>query len=1003
MNANTGFESRCRQIGEEIFERAHAAEPYIWQQAWWQQFGLNLSMQYETLKVQLFRFIDVLPVLRDDRELARHLLEYLDPNRYDLPAVGRLALSYRHPGSLHARIIAALTRRAARLMAQSFIAGSNAAEAIDSVKRFRRRRMAFTLDVLGEYTSNDHQAQRYQQTYLDLIESICPAAVGWDAVPQIDEGPDDPMPRVNISIKLTALSTHFDAIDPEGAIRSVCARLRPILRRARELGAFINVDMESFAYRDLTLELFTRLLMEDEFRDMTDVGIVIQAYLKDAENDYDRLIDWVKRRGHSVALRLVKGAYWDVETAMATQNNSTPPVWLRKWESDACFERIAGRMLRDHRLIRPAFASHNVRTLAAVIAAAEHLGLTSRDYEIQMLNGMGDPLKRALVDMGQCLRIYTPYGELVAGMGYLIRRLLENTANDSFLRQSYRVRDASRLLADPAVARPPSTAPRPARFADIEEDEPMSGFRNEPITSFSNAANREKFAAALQYVRGEFGGEYSLLIDGERVRTEEWADSVNPSKPTEVVGRVCVATTTDADRAVAAAAKALSDWRLIGAEKRAEILHKAADQLRRRRFELAAWITYEAGKPWREADADVAEAIDYIDYYAYHAKRISGRPHRRDLPGEDNYLVYEPKGVVVVLAPWAFPLALLANMTAAALAVGNTVVMKPSSATPVVAAKLVEILHQLGLPGGVLNYLPGPGRFIGKHLVQHPDVNLVAFTGSRDVGADVLRLAADASPYQQHIKKVVAELGGKNAIIVDDDADLDEAVGGVIKSAFGYSGQKCTACSRVIVLDAVYDAFCRKLTDAARTLTIGPADQPATVVGPLIDEDAYNRVRAYIDTGCKEGRVILETPDADLPGNGFYVGPTIIADVKPNAVIAQEEIFGPVLAVIRADDFAHALGIANGTRYALTGGVYSRSPVHIEQAKRDFLVGNLYINRKITGSRVDIEPFGGIKMSGDGAKAGGPDYLHCYCDARTITEHTLRHGLAPAQEVQTTA
>lgn len=1003
MYPTAEFEPRCRELGEEIFERARAAEPHILQQAWWQQYMTNLSMEYETLKVQLFRFIDVLPVLHDDRELARHLTEYLDPERPDMPKAVKLVLGYGDPGSLHARTVASLTRWAARLMAQSFIAGSNAEEAIRSVERFRRRKMGFTLDVLGEFTSNREQAENYEQTYLDLIESLCPASQQWEPVPIIDTCSDGPMPRVNISIKLTALSPHFDAIDSEGAIRSVCERLRPILRRARELGAFINVDMESFAYRDMTIELFTRLLNEDEFRDMTDVGIVVQAYLLDAERDFDRLLEWVKQRGHGIAIRLVKGAYWDMETAMATQNNSPAPVWLRKWESDVCFERIARRMLENHRLIRPAFASHNVRSLAAVMATAEQLGLGGADYELQMLNGMGDPLKQAMVDMGQCLRVYTPYGELVAGMGYLIRRLLENTANDSFLRQSFRVRDPGSLLGDPQTTRPPSAAPRPVHFVNTDEDEPMTGFHNEPITSFANAADREKYAAALTYVRGEFGQEYPLIIDGKAVRTGVWTESINPANPSEVVGRVATASTADADHAVAAAHKALSGWRLVGAERRAEYLHKTADVLRQRRFEMAAMITFEAGKPWREADADVAEAIDYLDYYAYQVERLAARPHRRDLPGEDNYLVYEPKGVCVVLSPWAFPLALLANMTAAALAAGNTVVMKPASSTPIVASKLSEILHDLGLPPGVLNFLPGPGKTIGRHLVRHPDVNLIAFTGSRDVGTEVLRVAPEASPTQQHIKKVVAELGGKNAIIVDDDADLDEAVGGVVKSAFGFSGQKCTACSRVIVLDSVYDAFCKKLTDATGILAIGPAEDPATVVGPLIDEEAVRHVRSHVEIGRKEGRVILEGDAQELPADGYYVGPTIIADVDPSATIAQEEIFGPVLTVIRAGDFDHAIEIANGTRYALTGGVYSRSPAHIEQAKRDFLVGNLYLNRKITGSRVDIEPFGGIKMSGDGAKAGGPDYLHWFCDSRTITEHTLRHGLAPAQEVQTTA
>ena len=529
----------------------------------------------------------------------------------------------------------------------------------------------------------------------------------------------------------------------------------------------------------------------------------------------------------------------------------------------------------------------------------------------------------------------------------------------------------------------------------------MGGFVNEPITSFSSAANREKFAGALRYVRGEFGLEYPLVIDGKAVKTGAWRESFNPSKRSEVVGRVAVATEADADHAIAAARRALGGWRRTRVPERAEKLRNAAETMRKRRFELAAWVTFEAGKPWREADADVAEAIDYLEYYAAGVEGMALRPRRRDLPGEENTLTHEPKGVCVVLGTWSFPLALLSNMTAAALATGNTVVMKPASATTVVGAKFAEILNEAGLEPGVLNYLPGAGAVVGKHLAASPEVNVVAFTGSRDVGTEILRMAPMAPVTQQHIKRVIAELGGKNAIIVDDDADLGEAVGGVVKSAFGYSGQKCTACSRAVVLESVYEEFCGKLAEATESLMIGPADDPGTYVGPVIDGESRARIMRYVEIGRGEGRVLVDRSEDGPAGDGYFVGPIIFTDVDAAAAIAQEEIFGPVLAVIRARDFDDALAIANGTRYALTGGVYSRSPAHIEQAKREFLVGNLYINRKITGSRVDIEPFGGLKMSGDGAKAGGPEYLHWYCDARTITEHTLRHGLAPAQEVQT--
>jgi RHH-type proline utilization regulon transcriptional repressor/proline dehydrogenase/delta 1-pyrroline-5-carboxylate dehydrogenase len=426
--------------------------------------------------------------------------------------------------------------------------------------------------------------------------------------------------------------------------------------------------------------------------------------------------------------------------------------------------------------------------------------------------------------------------------------------------------------------------------------------------------------------------------------------------------------------------------------KRADFLCRAAAAMRDRRNELAAWEVVEAGKPWREADADVCEAIDYLDYYGREMLRLAPARQLDEVPGEVNTYVYQPRGVAVVIAPWNFPLAILTGMTAAALVTGNTVIMKPAEQTPVIAAKLMEIFRSVDLPAGVLTYLPGLGEEVGEFLVTHPRTNLIVFTGSLAVGLRINALAAQTVEGQRGIKKVIAELGGKNAIIVDDDADLDEAVLGTVASAFGYAGQKCSACSRVIVLEQVYDLFLRRLVEATRSLQIGPAEDPGTFMPPLIDEEAQEKVRRYITVGKSEGRIVLEM---EGPSEGHFVGPVIIADVSPRAVVAQEEIFGPVLAVLKARDFAEALEIALGTPYALTGGLYSRSPAHIERARQEFRVGNLYINRKITGALVGRQPFGGLGLSGIGSKAGGPDYLLQFMEPRVITENTLRRGFAP--------
>ena len=1002
MSRPTPYEQRVREIGREIFDRARAAGPRFWQTAFWVDVATGLTMKNEDLKVRAFRWVDALPVMRGEADVAAHLREYLDPAQVHLPGPARLALSFRNPRSLWARTLGALAGRVAFEAANRFITGSSPAEAIAAVEQKRREQMAFTLDVLGEATISPIQADKYAQAYIDLIETLGPVAGNWPEIPRIDRCTAGPMPRVNVSVKLTSLDTHFEAIDPARACKRVNARLRPILRAARKHGAFVNIDMESFAVRDLTLELFKTLLNEPEFRDWPEVGIVVQAYLTDAEKDLRGLLDWVEKRGTPVEIRLVKGAYWDHETILAEQNNTAVPVWTNKWESDACFEKLTRIMLENAGKIRPAFASHNVRSLAHVIACAEHLGRSAGDYEIQMLDGMGDPLKAAVVGMDQCLRIYCPYGDLIPGMAYLIRRLLENTSNDSFLRQGFRERRSQeRLLIDPTVARPPSTQPAKRHYTDTDKEQAMTSFRNVSVTSFGQAANRERMTGAIRYVRGEFGRKFPLVMGGEKVLTEAMLDSLNPAKASEIVGRVCKASTAHADKAVAAAGKVFPDWRRTPPARRSQLLQKAADLMEERRFELAATIILEAGKPWSEADADVAEGIDYVRYYAQRIELMEARPRRRDLPGEDNVLLYEPCGVCAVLGPFNFPIALLANMTAAALAAGNTVVMKPSSATPVVAARFMEILEAAGLPPGVVNYLPGSGSAVGAHLVQHSDVQVIAVTGSREVGRHIIESAAVVRPGQRHVKRVIADLGGKNATIVDADAELDEAVLGVRASAFAYAGQRCSACSRAIVLADVYEDFCSKLVESTGTLVVGPPEEAGTEVGPVIDQAALRVIREYIDIGRKEGRVLYEGDVSHLTDGGYYVGPTIIADVDPKAKVAQEEIFGPVLTVIKAEDFDQALKIANDSPYALTGGVYSRSPAHLEAARREFRVGNLYINRKITGSRADIQPYGGFKLSGTGlGKAGGPDYLLQYCQARNITENALRHGFAPTEERQ---
>ncbi|MHC4696848.1 MAG: L-glutamate gamma-semialdehyde dehydrogenase [Planctomycetota bacterium] len=998
------FNHRVLEIGREIFELADAAQPNWLQKAWWLEQATHLVEQDEQLKTRAFTFVDCLPALSTPAEITRHVTEYLGPENVDLPPMFHALWGGGPLQELRESLVGWGARFGATQMAGRFITGYDAPSAIQTIERLRASGMAFTIDVLGESTTSYAQADRYAQIYHRLIDDLTAVSRHWPTIPMIDDDSRGPMPPVNLSIKLTGLDPHFDAIDPARAIRTVSERLRPLLRHARQAGAFVNIDMESTSYRELTLELFKTLLMEDEFRDWCGIGIALQAYLTDGERDLDDLLEWGRQRGCRFAVRLVKGAYWDAETAAAVRSYKKPPVWTEKWQSDACYERMTRVMLEHSELVRPAFASHNVRSLAVVLANALELGLSPRDYEVQMLYGMGDPLKTAMADLGQCVRVYCPYGDLMPGMSYLIRRLLENTSNDGFLKQSFSDRSGhDRLLEDPTIARPPS-APLPARhYQNTNPEEVMSNFTNASNTNFAVAENRQKMIGALDYVRGELGRTYPLMIGGEAVTAEATFETINPSRPGEVVGVVAKASTADVDRAVAAARKKFKHWRVTTALDRANLLRKTADRLEMRRFELAATMVIEVGKPWREADADITEAVDHCRYYADQIVRIESRPRVRNLPGENNMLIYSPKGVCAVISPWAFPMAILTGMTTAALAAGNTVVIKPAPQASVLAAKFVEVLRDVGFPPGVVNFVPGEGASVGRYLVEHEDVNIVAFTGSQEVGTEVLRIGSTVKRGQPFIRKMIVEMGGKNAIIVDDDADLDGAVQAVIESAFSFAGQKCSSCSRLIVLDGVYESLTTRLREAVESMPIGPADEPSSKVGPVIDAEARDRIRGYIDLGKTEARMLVQ---AELPvwdrfstgQQGFFVPPTIFTDVAPDARIAQEEIFGPVLAIIRAADFDHAIDIANNTRYALTGGVFSRGPSHIDRATQEFAVGNLYINRRITGSQVDAQPFGGFKLSGTGVKAGSPDYLLHFMDARCITENTARSGLVPDEQ-----
>jgi RHH-type proline utilization regulon transcriptional repressor/proline dehydrogenase/delta 1-pyrroline-5-carboxylate dehydrogenase len=989
------IEQRTLEIGRELFGRMRQRWA-PWRLSWWHDRLTALTMDDPVVRVQLFRFIDALPSLGDTESVRRHLAEYLAEAGDRVPAWMALSLKAAPSGSVRADWLAWTARAAADVMARKFIAGATPSEALRTVMALRRRKLAFTADLLGEAVISDVEADGYQQTCLGMIEQLSGPLASAPEVALIDRDARGPLPRMNLSLKLSSLTPHFDPIHPEATLEQVTGRLRPILRAARARGAYIHVDMEQYAYKALTHQIFRSVLEEPEFRDWADVGIVAQAYLPETEQDLRDLRDWALHRGAPITIRLVKGAYWDFEVLTARRLGWPEPVYLRKWQSDACFERCSRFLLENRDTLRPAFASHNVRSVAHAIAVAEAMGLPRDAYELQTLFGMGESIQEALVARGHRVRVYTPYGAILPGMAYLVRRLLENTSNESFLEVSRgaHVR-VDELLRDPEETSAMLNVTRRPKLTVPPTEPEIPAFRNEPPTDFSKPEHRAAMRRALESVSQQFGKIYRPIVAGKTIDDGlEFVDSLDPSHSSRIVGRVAMGTANLAARAVDAARAAAPAWSATAPSQPALILMRAAELMRRRRFELAAWEILECGKPWAEADGDVAEAIDFCEFYAREMIRLAD-PRRRDVPGESNFCEPLPRGVAVVIPPWNFPLAIPTGMTVAALVTGNTVILKPSEQAPVIAWQLASLLTDAGLPAGVLQFLPGTGEEVGQALVNHPEVDVIAFTGSRDVGLLINRQAAQTAAGQDHVKRVIAEMGGKNAIIVDDDADLDEAVVGVLQSAFGYAGQKCSACSRVIVLDRVYDAFTARIAEAARAVRLGPASDPETLVGPVIDAKARRRILEYQEIAAKEGRVIFRNDPGSLADRGYFVGPMIVADVSPDATIAREEIFGPVLAILRASNLDHALEIANASQYALTGGLYSRSPAHIDRVRRDLRVGNLYINRGITGALVDRQPFGGFRLSGIGTKAGGPDYLREFSLFRSVTENTMRRGFSP--------
>jgi RHH-type proline utilization regulon transcriptional repressor/proline dehydrogenase/delta 1-pyrroline-5-carboxylate dehydrogenase len=931
-------------------------------------------------------------MLQDEEAIVSHFQDYFGGE--DLSLLPRRVSTALTTSALARPVLSRLVQQSVLNVGQRFIAGHTAGEAVPVLEGLHSDGLGFSLDLLGEATVSEAEADEYQGRYLGLLDTLDPVVRAWPANPALDEAPWGAVPRLNVSIKLTSLYSQFSSTAPDDTSAQVCERMRPIMRRAVEAGAFVNVDMEQYQHKDLTLRILRDLLAEPEFVGYPHVGVALQTYLFETLDDLRGLTEFAKGRGAPLTIRLVKGAYWDEERIVHAQNGWPMLMFESKGGTDANFERCTEALLEAYSNLLPAFGTHNARSVAHAMVSARERGLPARALEFQLLYGMAEPLQAAIA-AHERLRIYTPVGELIPGMGYLVRRLLENASSQSWLFELFEERaPISELLAPPDVA--PPSGPPSTTIPRVRPSDTPGPFRNVPHAAFHTARGREGLASAIERLRASLPETCGPVVAGENADGVERRPSVNPARPDEVIADVGQADVELTQQAIEVARQAFPAWRDRSPRERAQVLFDAAAIMRRERHDLAAIEILEEAKPWAEADADVGEAIDHLEYYAREAIALASPQELPSLPGEHNDYRYQPRGVAAVISPWNFPLAIPCGMLTGALVTGNTVILKPAGPAPLIGARLVDILWRAGAPPEAVQFLSGPGSAVGATLVEHPHVDLIAFTGSREVGLWIVEKAGQTKEGQKGVKKVIAEMGGKNAIIVDDDADLDQAVLGIIKSAFGYAGQKCSACSRVIALDAIYDRLVARLVEATRSLRVGPAEDPGTFVPPVITAEAKAGIDRYIEIGRGEAALLFQGTAPD--DGGFYVAPVIFGEVDPQATIAQEEIFGPVLAVLRASTVEQALEIAVDTPYALTGAFYSRSHSHIEMARQRFRVGNLYINRGCTAAMVARQPFGGFAMSGIGSKAGGPDYLRQFMEPRTVTENLMRHGFAPTEK-----
>lgn len=975
---DSNLEKKVQSLAQALWTATQDKAPGLFDQDFWQGKLLDLVMKDPAFKVDFFRFIDVLPILNNSKDFTEHVEEYLLKPGHQLPKFIELALQAT-AFKLTAPLASKAVKGRVSDLAMGFILTDKMGEVAEKLLELNHGGLGYTVDLLGEATLSREEAQSYQEKYLQLIDQIAEASKRQPAKGALTEWVQG---LGNMSIKVTAFAPYLESADLEGNLDRLEEMLLPVFRKAKKAGIFINLDLEQWQYHQLTYQLFARLALHPDLQDYPKMGVVVQAYLLSTKEDLHFLLGLAQKRGTSFSIRLVKGAYWDYEVINAQSHGLPVPVYLQKAQTDVSYEQASQFILDHYKVLRPAFASHNLRSLAFALSLAEELEIPKKNIEIQMLYGMAEPTRLALLEEGYPIRLYTPVGDLLPGMSYLVRRLLENTSNEGFLRQSYQEHASLESLMQN-----PKNLIQPTREATTAD-----GFTNCPELDFSLPQVAGKYQKALNKVLQSLPTQVPGVISGERFFPKNLHFTKSPNDLNLTVAELSFLEVNEAELAIGEATEAWPSWAETAVAKRADYLDRLADILEEKRYFFCALETVEVGKPWPEADGDVGEAIDFCRYYA-HVARITLEPESLgQLDGEENILYHEGRGPAAIIAPWNFPLAILCGMTTAALVAGNPVLIKPSSNAALTGYHFFLALEEAGFPSEVIHFLPGAGSSIGGYLVDHVAVPLVAFTGSKAVGLGILERAGQVRSGQKLIKKVVCEMGGKNAIIVDSDADMDLAVAGVIQSAFGFAGQKCSAASRIILVGEAKELFLPRLLESLASMPVAPATSPSCRLGPVIDQVAFDRLKA-VEKNLTAGAELLFR--GEVPEGGFFIAPQIYQVTDRQHPLLQQELFGPITTVIHCPDFDSALDVALDSEYFLTGAIYSRNPAHLELGKKRFKVGNLYLNQGSTGAKVQRQPFGGFGMSGTGTKAGGRDYLKNFTHPRVVTENLLRRGFSP--------